>query len=227
MFQHEREDVASFRLITSQMIANGSMRHSEVARTFGMPLATVKRYVKLYRERGTQGDLPVHPGNLALKFIPSFIRIVPHHYGRRDLVRRLLPRASPASTVDFCMCRNYRLSPDSGQLRCICGKLLYHRLTEWRRDQGSGSHSASQRFLVALAMVLILFAGLIVKRHIDSRHLAVSVSSNYPVAAADFIERNHLGRPLFNTYGWDGYLMWRLPYLPVSIDGMANVYGAA
>ena len=55
VFQHEREDLASFRLFTSQMIANGSVRHSEIARTFGVPLATVKRYVKLYREKGAQG----------------------------------------------------------------------------------------------------------------------------------------------------------------------------
>jgi len=81
--------------------------------------------------------------------------------------------------------------------------------------------------LVALSMVLILFAGLMVERHIDSRHLAASVSANYPVAAADFIERNHLSGPLFNTYSWGGYLMWRLTDLPVSIDGRANVYGAA
>jgi transposase-like protein len=55
VFQHERGDLASFRLFTSQMIANGSVRHSEIARTFGVPLATVKRYVKLYREKGAQG----------------------------------------------------------------------------------------------------------------------------------------------------------------------------
>ena len=55
VFQHEREDLSSFRLFTSQMIANGSVRHSEIARTFGVPLATVKRYVKLYREKGAAG----------------------------------------------------------------------------------------------------------------------------------------------------------------------------
>jgi transposase-like protein len=55
VFQHEREDLSSFRLFTSQMIANGSVRHSESARTFGVPLATVKRYVKLYREKGAAG----------------------------------------------------------------------------------------------------------------------------------------------------------------------------
>ena len=58
VFQHEREDLASFRLFTSQMIANGSVRHSEIARTFGVPLATVKRYVKLYRKKGRKDSLP-------------------------------------------------------------------------------------------------------------------------------------------------------------------------
>lgn len=55
VFQHASEDLASFRLITSQMIASGSVRPGEIARTFGVPLATVKRYVKLYREQGAKG----------------------------------------------------------------------------------------------------------------------------------------------------------------------------
>jgi hypothetical protein len=58
VFQHERGDLASFRLFTSQVIANGSVRRSEIARTFGVPLATVKRYGKLYRQKGAPGFLP-------------------------------------------------------------------------------------------------------------------------------------------------------------------------
>ena len=55
VFEHAANDLASFRLFTSQMIANGNVRHSEIARTFGVPLATVKRYVKLYRDKGAAG----------------------------------------------------------------------------------------------------------------------------------------------------------------------------
>jgi NAD-dependent oxidoreductase involved in siderophore biosynthesis len=43
VLQHEREDRASFRLFTRPMIAQGSVRHREMTRTFGVPLATVKR----------------------------------------------------------------------------------------------------------------------------------------------------------------------------------------
>ncbi len=55
VFSHAANDLASFRLFTSQMIANGNARHSEIARTFAVPLATVKRYAKLYREKGAPG----------------------------------------------------------------------------------------------------------------------------------------------------------------------------
>lgn len=81
--------------------------------------------------------------------------------------------------------------------------------------------------LGASAIVLILFAGLWRMRHIDRQHLEATVTENYPVDAADYIERNRLRGPLFNTFGWGGYLMWRLPFLPVSIDGRTNLYGAA
>lgn len=55
VFQHGEEDLASFRLFTSQLVAQGTIRHGDVVRTFGIPLATVKRYVKLYREQGPKG----------------------------------------------------------------------------------------------------------------------------------------------------------------------------
>jgi transposase-like protein len=59
VFQHGSEDLASFRLITSQMIASGTVRASEIVRTFGVPLGTVKRYVKKYREQGAKGFFAV------------------------------------------------------------------------------------------------------------------------------------------------------------------------
>lgn len=55
VFQHGEEDLASFRLFTSQLIDQGTVRHGDVVRTFGVPLATVKRYVRLYREQGPKG----------------------------------------------------------------------------------------------------------------------------------------------------------------------------
>lgn len=47
-----------------------------------------------------------------------------------------------------------------------------------------------------------------------------------PVAAVSFIQAQHLPGPLYNRYGWGGYLIYRLyPEYRVYIDGRADVYG--
>lgn len=55
VFQHDAEDVQSFRLFTSQLIEQGTVKQGEIVKTFGVPLITVKRYSKLLREKGTKG----------------------------------------------------------------------------------------------------------------------------------------------------------------------------
>ena len=52
VLQHEEQDVRSFRMFTSQMIAGGTVKPKEIVQTFGVPMITVKRYVKLYRAHG-------------------------------------------------------------------------------------------------------------------------------------------------------------------------------
>lgn len=55
VFQHEEQDVRSFRMFTSQMIESGTVEPKEIVKTFGVPMITVKRYLKLYREHGSKG----------------------------------------------------------------------------------------------------------------------------------------------------------------------------
>jgi transposase-like protein len=61
VFQHEEQDVRSFRMFTSQMIATGTVKPKEIVRTFGVPAITVKRYVKLYRDQGAKGFYETKP----------------------------------------------------------------------------------------------------------------------------------------------------------------------
>ncbi len=51
------------------------------------------------------------------------------------------------------------------------------------------------------------------------------LKSNYPVEAADFVQQHHYSGPLYNSFNWGGFLIWRLPELPVSMDGRTNVHG--
>jgi transposase-like protein len=51
VFTHDENDIATFRMITSQFGA----KQSDIIRAFGVTKISVKRSVKLYREKGTRG----------------------------------------------------------------------------------------------------------------------------------------------------------------------------
>ena len=55
VFSHAEDDLATFRLITSQFCANGNCKQPDIVRAFGVPLSTVKRYCSLYRRKGPAG----------------------------------------------------------------------------------------------------------------------------------------------------------------------------
>ena len=61
VFQHAEQDVRGFRMFTSQMIVNGTVKPKEIVRAFGVPMITVKRYVQVFRKRGTEGFYVAKP----------------------------------------------------------------------------------------------------------------------------------------------------------------------
>jgi transposase len=61
VFQHDEQDMRSFRMFTSQMIEGGTVKPKEIVKTFGVPMITVKRYMKLYREQGAKGFYEAKP----------------------------------------------------------------------------------------------------------------------------------------------------------------------
>jgi len=53
-----------------------------------------------------------------------------------------------------------------------------------------------------------------------------SESLTFPKSAVDWIQKIQPPGNLFNSYGWGGYIIWRLhPQYSVYIDGRADVYG--
>jgi hypothetical protein len=55
VFVHKENDVASFRMITSQFCVVGCARQCDIVRAFGVTPISVKRSVKLYQEKGAEG----------------------------------------------------------------------------------------------------------------------------------------------------------------------------
>ena len=52
IFLHAKDDHASFKLVTAQLISQGACRIVDVSRAFGVPEISLKRSVKSFREKG-------------------------------------------------------------------------------------------------------------------------------------------------------------------------------
>jgi transposase-like protein len=55
VFIHAENDVPTFGMITAQFCINGNAKQADISRAFGITLISVKRAVKLYREKGVAG----------------------------------------------------------------------------------------------------------------------------------------------------------------------------
>jgi hypothetical protein len=76
--------------------------------------------------------------------------------------------------------------------------------------------------VVALTVAIYLIG---LRRHISEQQLESVVERKFPVAAVKFVNEKNYSGPLYNDFGWGGYLIWTLPRLPVSMDGRMNVHG--
>lgn len=72
-----------------------------------------------------------------------------------------------------------------------------------------------------LAIVVFSF----VRYEVTNDWLDLEVGSVFPEGASRYVEMHHLPGPLLNDLSWGGFLIWRLPQLPVAIDGRTNVHG--
>jgi hypothetical protein len=75
---------------------------------------------------------------------------------------------------------------------------------------------------VGLAFILLLLGSW--PTHLNNQHLERSLERDLPVRAIEVIRASKYPGPVYNDYGWGGYLIWRLR-MPVSIDGRAALYG--
>jgi hypothetical protein len=77
---------------------------------------------------------------------------------------------------------------------------------------------------VGLALLLLLIA-----RNTDysTRGLDRAISRDFPVNAVNFLRKNPVPGPLYNSFDWGGFLIWYMPQYPVAIDGRTDIYGDA
>src|SRR5579859_2951336 len=79
---------------------------------------------------------------------------------------------------------------------------------------------------LALAVCVIAVLAVAWRRYdINTNWIEMSLAGRYPEAAIRYVEAHHLQGPLYNDFSSGGYLIWRLPSIPVSMDGRTNVHG--
>jgi len=77
----------------------------------------------------------------------------------------------------------------------------------------------------AVAVATIAFAMLLARQ--SGAVLDARVRREFPVDAATAVVAGRYHGPLYNHFNWGGYLIWRLPDMPVSMDGRSHVHGDA
>jgi len=81
------------------------------------------------------------------------------------------------------------------------------------------------QWAIAVPVTAAVALAVLQSKSVSAKALQESASQRFPVQASAYIEKHGMKTPLYNPYGWGGYLIWRLPGMPVSIDGRANLYG--
>jgi hypothetical protein len=87
-----------------------------------------------------------------------------------------------------------------------------------------GPASVGKRYLQVVAGVAIVLAVSFIRLP-SNQLLENRLERVLPAQACNYIRSNHLPDPIFNEYAWGGYLMWKLPEYPVSMDERLNLYG--
>lgn len=122
----------------------------------------------------------------------------------------------------------------------VATPLLAEHAWAWLTRQSWGGwllqperREAGERVALKVLLNLVLFVGVplavcVVRvQHVSARQTE-DEAENFPVAAVEFIREHRPPQPIYNEYGWGGYMIWNLyPDYRVYIDGRADVYGDA
>jgi len=98
--------------------------------------------------------------------------------------------------------------------------ILAVMIARWMR----GYDARKDRFVLNAALMAVVAFGVV--RYFPSRaQLERIVSEKWPVDAVEYLNAHEVAGPMYNAYGFGGYLVWaRGPEHKVFIDGRADVY---
>lgn len=109
--------------------------------------------------------------------------------------------------------------------------LTAQRWGQWLAKPEKREVGAGATLKIALNVLLLVAAPLtlaVLRVHRNIATQAATEAQQFPAAAVAFMRVHNSPQPIFNEYGWGGYLIWQTyPDYRVHIDGRADVYGDA
>ena len=129
------------------------------------------------------------------------------------------------ATITFLAQRNL------GLFALICAPILSRHISVIIERSRWGQRPLSKGLPILNVAVLGLIVVAVVGYTMVTLNPTVQTKAEVkalPVAAADWIVQHKPSGPLFNSYNWGGYLLWRLgAEYPVYVDGRTDVYDDA
>lgn len=118
-----------------------------------------------------------------------------------------------------------------GLFALICAPILSRHVSAIVERSRGGQRTLSRGVpIVNAALLGVIVAAVVFYTMVTLSPAAQSKAEAkvLPVAAANWIDQNKPAGPLFNSYNWGGYLLWRLGAdYPVYVDGRTDVYDDA
>ncbi len=111
IFSHHEDDLACFRMITSQLYINGNCKQIDIVKAFGVTPNSVKRYVKKYREEGMEGFFSKKPAKRKPRVLTPDVM---------DRAQEMLNHGKSRSEI----CEALKLKPDTLYRSIYGGRLV-------------------------------------------------------------------------------------------------------
>jgi len=126
------------------------------------------------------------------------------------------------ATITFLAQRNM------GLFALVCAPVLSRHVSaiversRWGQRRVSQGNPIVNAFLLGLIVLAVTLRTIV---SLSPTTQAQAEAKSLPVAAANWIAQHNPIGPLFNSYNWGGYLLWRLgAEYPVYVDGRTDVY---
>jgi hypothetical protein len=116
---------------------------------------------------------------------------------------------------------SFRSQRDVWFMAVIAGAILASGISNDRKAERQWPAFAAS--LVAVVATAFVFAGAVVL-HVNNATLHTQLEKDMPVRAVEIVKERGYGGPLYNNYGWGGFMIWSLR-MPVSMDGRAALQG--